>query len=257
MGTEGFIDENATLSGEYALYNQPVIITDSLLVNSTLMSNSLNSAEGTLYIQPIGDSPINLLAGLMTLTPDGNVAINGNLTISGDLYANNINSNRTITDQLNTTNATVSGQLVLGTQAPATDSGKLLSLFNNQGDLVGAIDASGAASFNQIASQNNIVTTGLIIANAASSSAEASSSGTLGTNATIGTATIPAGSTQIEVSNFSVKSGTYVYLTPISDTNNQVLFVKSKEEGVGFTVAISQPLTQDTTFNYWLIQTQP
>jgi len=190
----------------------------------------------------------------MTLTPDGKVNINGDLTITGDLYANNINGKRTITNQLNTTTATISGQLSLGKES--SPSGKLLSLFNDQGDLVGAIDASGAASFRDLAT-NQVVTSGLIIAGAASESATATSSATLGTNATIGIGIIGAGATEVTISNTSVKSGTYIYLTPISDSANQVLYLKSKDEGVGFTISINQALGADLKFNYWLIQTQP
>ncbi|HLE50091.1 MAG TPA: hypothetical protein VI791_03035 [Patescibacteria group bacterium] len=43
----------------------------------------------------------------------------------------------------------------------------------------------------------------------------------------------------------------------VKKTSNQVLYIKSKQEGAGFTVAINQPLTVNVTFNYWLIQTQP
>ena len=87
--------------------------------------------------------------------------------------------------------------------------------------------------------------------------APATSSGAFNTNATIGTGTITAGTTELIIANSNVRLGTYVYLTPISNTSNQVLYIKSKQEGAGFTVAINQALTTDIMFNYWLIQTQP
>ncbi|HLE50089.1 MAG TPA: hypothetical protein VI791_03025, partial [Patescibacteria group bacterium] len=263
----------ATISGEYALYNQPVIITDTLLVNTSLISNSLNSAEGALYLQPTASAPINLLAGLMTLTPDGQVLINGDLTVTGKLYANNITGTQTTTDNLIASLATISGQLIIGARDPsgagsswdgepysgllpggtesASNSGNLASFFNKNGQLVSAINASGAASFRELA------TSGLIIASAATESATATSSGAFNTNATIGTGTITAGTTELIIANSNVRLGTYVYLTPISNTSNQVLYIKSKQEGAGFTVAINQALTTDIMFNYWLIQTQP
>ncbi|MFZ2202284.1 MAG: hypothetical protein WAV56_02695, partial [Microgenomates group bacterium] len=245
--TTNLPSQNATISGEYALYNQPVIITDTLLVNTTLVSNSLNSAEGTLYLQPTASAPINLLAGLMTLSPDGQVIVNGNLSVNGNIAAKTLS----VAEGLTTNQATISGSLVLGKEATPSANNNLASFFNENGDLVSAINASGAASFKELA------TSGLIIASAATESATATSSGAFATNATIGTGTISAGTTELIVANSTVRTGTYVYLTPISDTANQVLYIKSKQEGTGFTVAINQPLTQDVIFNYWLIQTQP
>ena len=57
-----------------------------------------------LYIQPTGDKPVHLLANLMTLYPDGKIVINGDLIVTGTLYASNID----------TKTATISGTLALG-----------------------------------------------------------------------------------------------------------------------------------------------
>src|SRR3990167_10558123 len=93
----------ATISGEYVLYNQPVIITDTLLVNTSLVSNSINSSDTALYLQPTASAPINLLAGLMTLTPDGKVTINGDLAVSGLARLNEVTA----------ATATISGTLTI------------------------------------------------------------------------------------------------------------------------------------------------
>jgi len=75
-------------------------------------------------------------------------------------------------------------------------------------------------------------------------------------NATAGTAILSAGETQIIILNTHITPTTLVYLTPLSDTNNQVLYVLSKTN-TEFTVAINQSISTNIEFNYWLIQTLP
>jgi len=75
-------------------------------------------------------------------------------------------------------------------------------------------------------------------------------------NTTIGTATIASGSAEIVVANQKVTDQTLIYLTPISDTSNQVLYVKSKQAGTGFTVAVPASPSAGISFNYWLVETK-
>ena len=77
-----------------------------------------------------------------------------------------------------------------------------------------------------------------------------------GSNTTIGTATIASGSAEIVVANQKVTDQTLIYLTPISDTSNQVLYVKSKQAGTGFTVAVPASPSAGISFNYWLVETK-
>ncbi len=248
---------NATISGNYALNSNfqvltsGQIVTDTLMVNTTLLTNSLNSIDTALYLQPTGNQPINLLAGLMVLTPDGKVVINGDLAVTGNLYANKSQIN-----SLSLGTPSVPPPYQGGGQV-GVNSKNLLTLYDENGTQTGSLNASGSAEFTDL-STNNIVTQNLIIAQPASASANvnATSSATINSNASISSATLKAGQTQLEITNSSVSNSTYIYLTPISDTQNQVLFVKSKNEGIGFTVAINQPINSDLTFNYWLIRTQ-
>ncbi|OGD82671.1 hypothetical protein A3K36_05640 [Candidatus Collierbacteria bacterium RIFOXYD2_FULL_45_13] len=190
-----------------------LIFTNDVLASGSVLAQSFSSIDSDLYIQPTGDKPIHLLANLMTLYPDGKVAINGDLLISGTIFANS----------LDTRTATVSGSL-----------------------------AVGQGNFGQL------TTGGLIIASdnpdqSSSISAQVSS------NTTIGTATIATGSSEIVIANNKVTDDTLIYITPVSDTSNQVLFVKSKQSGVGFTVAVpgnSDQIKQEISFNYWLVKTK-
>ena len=70
------------------------------------------------------------------------------------------------------------------------------------------------------------------------------------------------------VFNNKISNNKLIYLTPSTNTDNKVLYVKSKKEastyinpqtldeaGVEgyFTVAIDAPLTHDVYFNWWII----
>ena len=100
-----------------------------------------------------------------------------------------------------------------------------------------------------------ITTERLVIAMEATSSAslEASSSGIIKTNATAGTATITAELSELTIENSKIETSSLVYVTPTSTTNNNVLYVKSKEAGK-FVVGFNQALDIDVTFNWWIIE---
>jgi hypothetical protein len=95
----------------------------------------------------------------------------------------------------------------------------------------------------------------LIIAGSKTATETALVNGEITTNATAGKAVIPAYSTEIIIRNAKVTDYTLVYVTPTSPTQNNVLYVKSKENGQ-FTVGFDQPLDIDVSFNWWVIQIQ-
>ena len=218
---------SATLPEDLALntLSATTIITDDVLANSSIFTKSINSFDTDLFIQPGGDKSIHLLANLMTLYPNGQVVITGDLLVTGNIFANN----------LDTRTATVSGSLAIGTSS---------------------IDASGSANFGEV------TTNGLIIA--AGEDLAATISGQTNSNSTIGTASIATNSSEITIVNNKINTNTLIYITPISDTANQVLYVKSKNScdivsdlcNPSFTVAVPQPVTTQTSFNYWLVQTK-
>lgn len=215
----------------------PTIVTD-LLASGSIFTPTISSFDTELFIQPNGDKPVHLLANLMTLYPDGKVVVDGDLLVKGNIYASNID----------TKTATISGTLALGNGQLATDSSKIIAIFNNQGNEIGSVDASGSANFEQL------TTSGLVIAS--SNNNVSTISGQTNSNSTVGTASIATNSAEIVINNNNVNEGTLIYITPISDTNNQVLYLKSKQIGSGFTVAVPQNVNKETFFNYWLVQTK-
>ncbi len=235
---------SANLPADLALNSLTVqtIYSSDILANGSVLAQSFSSIDTDLFIQPTGDKPVHLLANLLNLYPDGKVVVNGDLLITGTIYS----------VALDTRTATVSGSLALGRGDLATDSGKLMALFDKSGQIVGSVDASGSANFGQL------TTDGLVIASGNANST-ATMSGITNSNTTIGVATIATGSAEITVANNKVTNHTLIYITPISNTANQVLYVKSKQSGVGFTVAIpTNPInvTKEISFNYWLVETK-
>lgn len=79
--------------------------------------------------------------------------------------------------------------------------------------------------------------------------------GDITTNATAGQGVIPAGVSQITITNPKVTDYTLVYVTPTSTTDNYVLYIKSKQNGQ-FVVGFDQALPMDVNFNWWIVQIQ-
>ncbi|KKS30742.1 MAG: hypothetical protein UU93_C0032G0006, partial [Candidatus Amesbacteria bacterium GW2011_GWA2_42_12] len=232
--------------------------------NGISLVSAGNPTTDTLYIQPLGNGSINLLAGRMILTEDGNISINGNLSINGTIYSDSIQTDsiRLGFNPIATTSA--EGVVILNALPDiATDSAtlaiapgksrreQLLALYNENGELVGSINNKGQAKFNEVTAQGFVVA-----APTQTASDSGQLNGSTNSNATAGTATLATGSTEVTVVNTTITANTLIYLTPLSNTENQVLYVKTKLDGQGFTIALNQALNHDVSFNYWLVKVQ-
>ncbi|MCD6225585.1 hypothetical protein J7J95_00670, partial [bacterium] len=206
-----------------------LIINRQLLASNILISkNSLNSLENVLYLQDNGTGKVDILAGILVVEDSGEVKINGNLTVSGKIAAKEVT-------------------------APHSAFGELV-IKSKDNEIVAQIDASGSATFRKVTTDK------LVIAAAENTSPEeeTQTEAEVKTNATAGEGIIPRGETQVTIKNNKITSQSLVYITPLSDTQNQVLYIKNKksatenEDGF-FTVAINQPLDADIHFNWWII----
>jgi len=124
---------------------------------------------------------------------------------------------------------------------------------NNQS--VATIDASGSAAFAGTVSADSLIASGSATVNKLNisvSDTASSTSSAIPTN-TVGQGLLPANFTEITVLSSQVAADSLVYLTPLSSTGNQVLYVKEKLPGVGFIVAIDTSLTTAINFNWWII----
>lgn len=243
------IDTDSIMVNDFlAVFGQATIT--NLEVTNSLSTPSVSSptpgvGEGSiLYIQPSGLGGINMLAGKFVIDESGDIHIQGDVYIAGKVQ----------TECLETKEATVSGSLFanlikpidgsLSIQLNSSPSSKF-SVLGSSGQEVASIDASGSATFRKL----NIAT------------AEATSSGTgfgqiaepeITTNATAGKTILPAFETEITIKSPFVTDKSLIYITPETDTQNQVLYVKTKTGGQ-FSVAINKPLEYEVKFNWWII----
>jgi hypothetical protein len=219
-------------------------ISDSLMVDGSLLftGTRIESAGDTLYLNKGKLADVNIMDGALIVDTHGNVALSGDLTVAGVIATNTISP-------LGSGNVTVN---LAQYQPAASGSGQLASSFgqlivagaNNMP--VVAFDSGGNATLS-----GGLMTSKLYIADA--SPAGATQSGTLTGNETIGVATLPAYQTQVTISTTKVTSNSFIYLTPVTDPNNHVLYVVSKEPGVGFTVGINNSWNQNMDFNWWIV----
>jgi len=231
------ITNNLTVLGTSSLAD--TTIAGSLNVGATLAiaDNSINSLTGPLYLNSLGLGGLNILAGKITINQHGDMTIEGNLTVKGVLAVNQLSP-------------LPEKDLVIDLEEKPSKFGKLLVKgVDNQ--VVASIDASGSAQFKQIAAEK------IIIANN-NPPALPETNNTTTTNATAGEAILSAGETEVMIQSSLITDKSLIYITPLSDTQNKVLYVKAKkaasdEEPGWFKVDIDQAINQDIKFNWWII----
>ncbi|MDP4001719.1 MAG: hypothetical protein Q8P69_01590 [bacterium] len=131
-------------------------------------------------------------------------------------------------------------------------AGRILIDTNGNTKFLGNVEIAGDLTINNI-----------IIANTSTSGepgltpeeSVASVSGTINTNATAGTAVLPAGLAELKIVNSKVKANSLIYITPITSTQNKVLYVKSKDIGI-FTIGFNEAIDTAVEFNWWIIELQ-
>ena len=230
----------------------------------------------------------------------------GNATISGTLYANNIESDKikAIEDLLNE----VENNQALLTEATnwntntATDSANFSELIANNLFVTGNASITSLFVSDNFTTKNiNSLTEPLSIQSLAASPLEimagrilvdtsgntkflgnveiagnlkldgniiiasnidpiATESGTvvageISSNSTAGKALLPAGLTELKIKNPKSNVNSLIYVTPVTSTQNKVLYVKSKDIGE-FTIGFNEAIDTDVEFNWWIIELQ-
>jgi cytoskeletal protein CcmA (bactofilin family) len=77
--------------------------------------------------------------------------------------------------------------------------------------------------------------------------------GQINSNSTAGKAVLVANTTELKIVNPKVNIDSLIYVTPVSSTENKVLYVKSKDTGE-FVIGFNEPITTDVEFNWWIIE---
>ena len=234
----------------------PVLVSGPL----TLGSDGIQTLSDTLYIQKSKQSSVDILGGILTINPVGDVIITGNLAVSGNLAVQGILGVNTLAP-VGSDSLTLTLPYAAESLSDATDSGQSekLSHFGKfiitgkDSAPVASIDASGSARFagNLVASGSGTFRKIEIAQNTLD--ANATESATPNPDATAGTGILPAGSTTITIPNTQLTNRSLIYITPITSTKNQVMYVKEKAEKVSFTVGLDTPITSDIIFNWWII----
>jgi len=242
-------NDSATITGDMYLTDN-LIIGAQLLVNGdtqlgnafitgqftagevSIADNYIQTTNTALYIQPNNTGSVHIMGDTLVIADNGNVQINGNLNVTGSLFANLLTAAEIETQKLTAAeinsdkiNIATDSAAILGTTDIATDSASMIIADNNEINL-------------------------------------ATNSAQLTSNATAGTATLPSGKTEIIISTNKLTTNSMVYLTPVGSTNNQVLYVKNKVVTPAtdttpiqnyFTISLDNPLTQDIQVNWWII----
>jgi hypothetical protein len=249
----------SSLSADFVTINNYLAVIGSATITNLDVTNTLNvstlqSKSNLLALQPMGGT-INLANGTLIVDSTGQVAVNGDLTVKGKILAQSAEI----------------GSISIGNSSSASGSalGQLLSVYNEQGQAVATIDASGSADLAALSTK--LITI--------ASSSEASGSATppalmttaTTSNATAGESVLVSPNTELTINSPYVTANSLVYLTPTGNTDNKVLFVKSKNTCTSafvptlatpkcvpaFTVGIDTPASSDISFNWWIIQLKP
>jgi len=234
-------------------------ITGSLLIDGVIRftQNVIETIGETLYIQKNKLANVDILDGTILIDIYNRIFMRGNLAISGD--------------------TTVGGVLGIGTISPVTGGDLTINLSNEipnpfleeqatpsssfadlvikgaNNQTVAVIDASGSATFAGTVAADSLVASGSATVQKLNISAAPTSTESAVPSNTVGTGTLPGYFTEVTILSSQVAADSLVYLTPLSSTGNQVLYVKEKLPGVGFIVAIDTSLTTPINFNWWII----
>jgi hypothetical protein len=227
-------------------------IAGALLVSGPVQvgTDGIETIADTLYIQRNKLAALDILDGTLIVTTSGDVLINGNLAVSGNLAVGGVLGvdtiapvgNNDITVKLSRDGPDASGS--------ANTFGKLL-IKAGTGPPVATIDASGSATFAGDVTASGSGTFKKL--NIATDSSPGASDSSQITSSSAGTAILPTGLIELAIPNNQVTNNSLIYITPISSTGNQVLYLKGKEDHTSFTVGIDSPVNLDIKFNWWIV----
>ncbi|MGI6278309.1 MAG: tail fiber domain-containing protein [Patescibacteria group bacterium] len=311
---DNFIHQgDLTILGQTTANN--ALITGQLIIGDlTLADNSISNLNGNLYLQKEGLGGLDVLNGKFMIDTEGNVFIAQHLTVSGDLMAGKIkpkegedlvldlinsvgqgeddnedtngDTNQTNDEENDTEDTNINTNNAENT-LEETGFGKLLVKGANQ-ETVAQIDASGSAQFAGTVRADSLAISkpensqeDIVIAASENFDQVNIWAPGITSNASAGQASLPVGQTDLIIYNNRLVDESMVYLTPTSDTQNQVLYVKAKvakkntEDTNGntndtnsntnidtndtnndksyFVVGINQSINEEVKFNWWII----
>ena len=252
------VNTNLFVLGDTALSSTS--ITGSLLVDGIIhfTQNMIETVGETLYIQKNKLASVDLLNGTFLVDIYNRIFVKGNLFVSGNTTVDGVLGASTIKPNGNGLTFDLSTPLPsFEATASATPSSSFASLLIRGADqsIVASIDASGSATFaGQVSAQSlsasevqRLKKLNITLSDAFEATQSAIPSDT------VGTGTLPANYTEVTILSSGTRADSLIYLTPLSSTANQTLYIKHKLPGVGFVVGMDQPFNSPAQFNWWVI----
>jgi hypothetical protein len=224
--------QNLMVFGQTSLSDTSIIGQLSVGGNLILANDSINVLGADLSLQPFRQGGLSIMGGLFYIDTDGNVKVGGNaefaknVTVKGTLATNVINPLPGNDLNLNTGNS----KLLVNNA-----SNSAILAINQVGDLI----ASGTGTFAKL--NLNLVQPAFAV-----SPTEVIATGSAGT------ASIASYQTQVTIDNQNVTDKSLIYITPTSNTNNQVLYLLKQVPGKSFTVGLQNQSFTPIPFN-WII----
>ena len=229
------IDQNLMVFGSTALSDTSIVGQLSINGSLILANNSINTLGSDLNLQPLRQGGLSVMAGLFYIDTNGNVKVGGNAEFAKDV--------------------TIKGTLAAGVISPLPGNDLAVNLGENNSSLVvhgasnsavlsvnqnGDLVASGAGTFAKL--NLNLVQPALAV-----SPTEVVATGSAGT------ASITPYQTQVTIDNSLVTDKSLIYITPTSNTNNQVLYLLKQVPDESFTVGIQDPSQTAIPFNWMIV----
>jgi hypothetical protein len=189
-------------------------------------------------------SPLqNQFAPLPTLFSENTATLSGALSVAGRTTLNDLGITGTINAGL------------LNINGLDTATGTTSATINTLGGPL-KLQSFAAAGLDFENGKVTINTNGDIVVNAAITAktihADKYEATDTGDNASVGEATITAGKTMLEIKTTAITSKSKIFVTADSPLATP-LFVSNKTPGFSFTVSLSKPPTENTQFNWWIV----
>jgi site-specific recombinase XerD len=253
----------ASVSADFALFRENLLsLGSTTLREATIMdgfsvgtdfkfgAGTIDTIGSDLEIQPLQQRGVSFLAGKVHIDTEGNLTVGGSATFAKDVTikgALTAKFTSPLPDQdleFNLPDKNAGGSSEIHVSNGARDT--VLSI-NSQGD----VSSSGSASF-----AGNLVASGSALIgklNVFAQPVYAQSNGELQASSSAGTATLPAYKREVTIRSPYVGGKSLIYITPSTDTGNQVLYLLRQSETGTFTVGLNQPIAKPVEFNWFVV----
>ena len=239
---------NTTISGNFMI--------DGGLI---LESNKITTATDTLYISSL--DTINFFGGKIVMNKDGNLTIEGTLIARGGIETSEIKPPAGQDLSINLSPNSPSspsrfGQILIkgekGVVASIDSSGNITTQGDIQGKSAHFTDQVKIGSLSLPADYSGTDSANIKYIGSPSKNGQTVPS--LSTISTSGLSILPQGYKELIMYNPYITEKSLIYLTPLTSTGNQSLYVGEKVHGSYFKVALDTSLNYDLKFNWWILE---